>query len=65
MVPLNTTFKPSVALTTWFFVDFMLLILRILSIPIIPAIIASGFNGIVKRITLKGVLALFVIFVFF
>ena len=42
----------------------MLLILRILSLMIIPAIIASGFDGIVKGVTRIGVLALFVIFVF-
>jgi hypothetical protein len=43
----------------------MLFILLILSIPIIPAIIASGFDVIVMGITLIGLLALFVIFVFF
>jgi membrane protein YdbS with pleckstrin-like domain len=61
--PLNTPFKPSVALTTWFFVDFMLVILLILSFTILPAIIASEFDWIVMGITLISVLALFVIFV--
>jgi uncharacterized protein len=62
--PLNTPFKPSVALTTWFFVDFMLFMLFILSFTIIPAIIASEFDWIIMGITLTGVLVLFVIFVF-
>jgi hypothetical protein len=62
--PLNTPFKPSVALTTWFFVDFMLFLLFILSFTIIPAIIASGSDWIFMGITLTGVLVLFVIFVF-
>jgi membrane protein YdbS with pleckstrin-like domain len=62
--PLNAPFKPSAALTTWFIVDFMLIILLILSFTIIPVIIASEFDGIIMGITLTGVLVLFVIFVF-
>jgi hypothetical protein len=62
--PLNTPFKPSVALTTWFIVDFMLFMLFIISMTIIPAIIASGYDWIIMGITLIGVLALIVIFVF-
>jgi membrane protein YdbS with pleckstrin-like domain len=60
---LNTPFKPSVALTTWFFVDFILFTLLILSFTIIPAIIASEFDWIVMGITLISVLVLFAIFV--
>jgi membrane protein YdbS with pleckstrin-like domain len=62
--PLNAPFKPSAALTTWFIVDFMLFILLIFSFTIIPVIIASEFDGIIMGITLIGMLALFVIFVF-
>jgi membrane protein YdbS with pleckstrin-like domain len=62
--PLNTPFKPSVALTTWFYVDFMLFVLFILFITIIPVIIGSEFDWIIMGITLTGVLALFGIFVF-
>lgn len=61
--PLNTPFKPSVALTTWFFVDFMLLMLFVLSFTFIPAIIASGFDGIVMGIACIAVIILFLIFV--
>jgi len=57
--PINTPSKPSVALTTWFFADFML---SIHPFTIIPAIIASGFDGIVIGITCIGVLVLLVIF---
>ena len=62
--PLNTPFKPSAALTTWFIVDSILVILLIFSFTIIPAIIASEFDWIIMGITLLGMLVLFVIFVF-
>ena len=61
--PLNTPFKPSVALTTWFIIDFTLIILLILSCIIVPVIIASEFDWIITGITLSGVLILIVIFV--
>jgi len=38
--PFNTPFKPSVALTTWFIIDFILVILLILVCTIIPLILA-------------------------
>ena len=58
---INTPSKLSVALTTWFFADFML---SIHPFTIIPAIIASGFDGIVIGITCIGRLVLLEIFVF-
>ena len=61
--PLNTPFKSSVALTTWFILDFTLLIMLILSCIIVPVIIASQFDWIITGITLSGVLILIVIFV--
>jgi hypothetical protein len=61
--PLITPFKPSVALTTWFIVDFILVILLILSCTIVPVIIASEFDWIITGITLTGVLIFLVIFV--
>jgi membrane protein YdbS with pleckstrin-like domain len=61
--PLNTPFKPSVALTTWFIVDFILVILLILSFTIVPVIIASEPDWIITGLTLTGVLILIVIFV--
>ncbi|MCJ7741834.1 MAG: hypothetical protein MUO95_04030, partial [Methanoregula sp.] len=61
--PLNTPFKPSVALTTWFIADFILVILLILSCTIVPVIIASELDWIITGITLTGVLILIVIFV--
>ena len=61
--PLNTPFKPSVALTTWFIVDFILVILLILTCTIVPVIIASESDWIITGLTLTGVLILLVIFV--
>ena len=61
--PLNTPFKPSVALTTWFIVDFTLVILLILSCMIVPVIIASEPDWIITGIILTGLLILIVIFV--
>ena len=61
--PINTPFKPSGALTTWFIIDFTLVILLILSCIIVPVIIASQFDWIITGITLSGVLILIVIFV--
>jgi len=61
--PLNTLFKPSVALTTWFIVDFILVIVLILSCTIVPVIITSEPDWIITGITLTGALILIVIFV--
>ena len=61
--PLNTPFKPSVALTTWFIVDFILVILLILTCTIVPVIIASESDWILTGLTLTGMLILIVIFV--
>jgi hypothetical protein len=61
--PLNTPFKPSVALTTWFIVDFILVILLILTCTIVPVIIASASDWIITGLTLTGMLILIVIFV--
>jgi len=61
--PLNTPFKPSVALTTWFIVDFILAIVLILSVTIVPVIIAAETDWINMGITLTGVVILLVIFV--
>jgi membrane protein YdbS with pleckstrin-like domain len=61
--PLNTPFKPSVALTTWFIVDFILVILLILTCTIVPVIIASESDWIITGLTLTGMLILIVIFV--
>jgi membrane protein YdbS with pleckstrin-like domain len=61
--PLITPFKPSVALTTWFIVDFILVILLIFSSTIVPVIIASELDWIISGITLTGVFILIVIFV--
>ena len=61
--PLNTLFKPSVSLATWFIVDFILVIVLILSWMIVPVIIASEPDWINMGITLSGVLILLVIFV--
>ena len=60
---LNRPFKPSVAFTTWFIVDFILVILLIISCTIVPVIIASEPDWIISGITLTGVLILIVIFV--
>jgi hypothetical protein len=60
---LNTPFKPSVALTKWFIIDFTLVILLILSCIIVPVIIASQFDWIITGIILTGFLILIVIFV--
>jgi hypothetical protein len=60
--PLSTPFKPSVALTTWFIVDFTLVILLILSCIIVPMIIASAIDWIITGITLTSVIILIVIF---
>ena len=61
--PINTLFKPPVALTTWFSVDFILVIVLILSCTIVPVIIASDPDWIITGLTLTGVLILLVIFV--
>ena len=61
--PLNTPFKPSVALTTWFIVDFILVILLILTCTIVPVIIASESDWILTGLTLTGMLILIVIFI--
>jgi membrane protein YdbS with pleckstrin-like domain len=61
--PLNTPFKPSVALTIWFIVDFILVIVLILSCTIVPVIIASEPDWIITGISLTGVLILIVFFV--
>jgi len=61
--PLNIPFKPSVALKTWFIVDFILLILLILSCTIIPLVITSEPDWIITGATLTGVFILIVIFV--
>ena len=61
--PINTLFKPSVSLATWFIVDFILVIVLILSCMIVPVIIASEPDWINMGITLSGVLILLVIFV--
>jgi hypothetical protein len=60
--PLNSPFKPSAALTTWFIVDFMLIIVLILSCIIVPMIIASAIDWIILGITLTTVIILIVIF---
>jgi hypothetical protein len=62
---LNMPFKPSAALTTWFFVNFMLFMLVILSVFIIPVIIATEFDWFIMGVSLIGILVLYVIFVFF
>jgi len=59
---LNTPFKPSAALTTWFIVDFMLIIVLILSCIIVPMIIASAIDWIITGITFTSVIILIVIF---
>ena len=61
--PLNTPFKPSVALTTGFIIDFILVIVLILSVTIVPVIIAAETDWINMGITLTGVVILLVIFV--
>ena len=61
--PLNTPFKPSVALTTWFIIDFLLVILLILTCTIVPVIIASASDWIITGLSLTGMLILIVIFV--
>jgi hypothetical protein len=61
--PLNIPFKPSVALITWFIVDFILLILLILSCTIIPLVITSEPDWIIMGFILTGVFILIVIFV--
>ena len=61
--PLNTPFKPSVSLTTWFIIDFILAIVLILSVTIVPVIIAAETDWINMGITLTGVVILLVIFV--
>jgi membrane protein YdbS with pleckstrin-like domain len=60
--PLNTPFKPSVALITWFIVDFILLTLPVLSFTVLPVIFASEFEGLITSIIFMGVLILVVIF---
>jgi len=59
---LNTPFKPSAALMTWFIVDFMLIIVLMLSCIIVPMIIASAIDWIITGITLTTVIILIVIF---
>ena len=61
--PLNTLFKPSVALTTWFIVDFALIILVILSCLIVTQILASEPDWLITGLILTGLLILIVIFV--
>ena len=61
--PLNTAFKPSPALKTWFIVDFILVIVLILSCTIVPLIIASEPDWIIMGLILAGMLLLTVIFV--
>jgi membrane protein YdbS with pleckstrin-like domain len=61
--PLNTPFKPSVALTTWFIVDFALIILVILSCLIVTQILASEPDWLITGLILTGLLILIVIFV--
>jgi hypothetical protein len=61
--PLNIPFKPSVALITWFIVDFILLILLILSCTTIPLVISSEPDWIIMGFILTGVFILIVIFV--
>ena len=61
--PLNIPFKPSGALKTWFIVDFILIILLILSCTIIPLLITSEPDWIITGATLTGVFILIVIFV--
>jgi membrane protein YdbS with pleckstrin-like domain len=61
--PLNTPFKPSVALTTWFIVDFTLIILVILSCLLVTQILASEPDWLITGLILTGLLILIVIFV--
>jgi membrane protein YdbS with pleckstrin-like domain len=61
--PLNTPFKPSVALTTWFIVDFALIILVILSCLLVTQILASEPDWLITGLILTGLLILIVIFV--
>jgi membrane protein YdbS with pleckstrin-like domain len=61
--PLNTLFKPSVALTTWFIVDFALIILVILSCLIVTQILASEPDWLITGLILTGLFILIVIFV--
>jgi membrane protein YdbS with pleckstrin-like domain len=61
--PLNTAFKPSHALTTWFIIDFILLIILILSCTIGPMLIASSPDWIIMGLIFSGMLILIVIFV--
>jgi len=61
--PLNTPFKPSVALTTWFIVDFALIILVILSCLLVTQILAYEPDWLITGLILTGLLILIVIFV--
>jgi membrane protein YdbS with pleckstrin-like domain len=61
--PLNTPFKPSVALTTWFIVDFALIIMLILSCLLVTQILASEPDWLITGLILTGLLILIVIFV--
>ncbi|MFY9799882.1 MAG: PH domain-containing protein [Methanoregula sp.] len=61
--PLNTPFKHSKALITWFIVDFILFVLLTLSFMVVPVLIASDLEGFFVGISLAGVLILVVIFV--
>ena len=61
--PLNTAFKPSPALTTWFIIDFIIVIVLILACTIIPLMIPSEPDWIIVGISLAGVFIFAVIFV--
>ena len=61
--PLNTAFKPSPALTTWFIIDFFLVIVLILACTLIPLMITSEPDWIIMGSTLAGVFIFAVIFV--
>jgi len=60
--PLNTGFKPSSALVTWFSVDFLLLILLVLCFSYVPVALFVGIPLEINIVFLAGIVALIVVF---
>jgi hypothetical protein len=61
--PLNTRFKPSPALVTWFSVNFLLLILFVLCIAYVPVALFAGIPLETHIAILGGIAAVIIIFI--
>ncbi len=60
--PLNTRFKPSPSLVTWFSVNFLLLVLFVLGFAYVPLVLFAGIPIETHAVILGGIAAVIIIF---